>query len=439
MSNSTDLFNMPRPSSHARLPALDGLRGVAILMVMLCHYTESARHPVFTLTQGGWWGVDLFFVLSGFLVTGILLDARDTPHALRNFYARRTLRIFPLYYGFLALCLIVLPALKPAEQLGLEPAIRSQAWLWSYTTNVAQALSGDWIFNTGRLRMHHFWSLAVEEQFYLAWPWLVLYASRRTIVRVCVVAMAAAPLLRGTLLLCGANPLAALVLAPCRLDALAAGAVLATIARESGGKKALRSLGRKLLIGAVATLSMLGCWRGDPFNLADPVVIAIVPSALAALFTAAVAFAATSSGDTVAYRLCTVPLLRGLGTISYGLYVFHLPVLSFVGRWAGPGVLSAGLGSEFAGVLAFCVVGISLSCAVAAGSWIFFEGPVLKLKRHFKHNPAGRRSGARAGWGSACSAPAPRATLAVTFNARICGIARWHTSDSDMDGWFTKL
>ena len=376
-------------TSRARFPALDGLRGVAILAVMLCHYTESGTHPVFSLTHAGWLGVDLFFVLSGFLVTGILLDARATPHALRNFYARRTLRIFPLYYGFLLLTLLFLPALKPAADLGLMPALQAQGWLWTYTTNLAQGASGDWIYNTGRIRMHHFWSLAIEEQFYLVWPWVVLFASPRGVRRVCVAALVASPALRAALLLYGADPLAALVLTPCRLDALAGGALLALLVREPGGRAATRDLVRSLLAGGAGALAILWAWRGDAFNLSDPMVIVATPTALAAFFAGALSFAVTSSDVSRAHRLCALRPLRALGTISYGLYVFHLPVLSFVGRWVGPGVLTARLGSEFAGVVAFTLIGFGLSTGLATASWLFFEKPVLKLKRFFEYPAPG--------------------------------------------------
>src|SRR3954469_23367864 len=138
-------LNMPIQSADAaatipqrpHLPALDGLRGLAILMVMILHFggaTErnmSGANLWFSrLTGAGWCGVDLFFVLSGFLITGILFDARGTANGLRNFYARRVLRIFPLYYGTLIVLFIVLPLLAPGPNPGLDKVAHQQGWLW---------------------------------------------------------------------------------------------------------------------------------------------------------------------------------------------------------------------------------------------------------------------------------------------------------------------
>src|SRR5262245_13745 len=182
---------MKRPALGTdRVPALDGLRGLAILPVMLTHFvSDGDLSPVSkvdeivsaTLTLG-WVGVELFFVLSGFLITGILLDSRGAPHYFRNFYIRRTLRIFPLYYGFLALWLGVLPLFYkwPNDVLKVVSIPVSPVWSWAYLTNIVQALHDDW--RAGPPYTTHFWSLAIEEQFYLVWPTVVFLFSRRRLV-----------------------------------------------------------------------------------------------------------------------------------------------------------------------------------------------------------------------------------------------------------------
>src|SRR5687768_1805284 len=174
------------PPSH--WPALDGLRGTAVIAVLVCHYAVLLpRTPAVGLLEIGWAGVDLFFVLSGFLITGILLDARGTPHYLRNFYARRALRIFPLYYGFLAVTLLVSLAVKlapGASHEGLRHLWAAQPSLWTYTANYwmpAQTAWSPWSEVVIPL-----WSLSVEEQFYLVWPLVVCRLSERGLVRLCV-------------------------------------------------------------------------------------------------------------------------------------------------------------------------------------------------------------------------------------------------------------
>jgi peptidoglycan/LPS O-acetylase OafA/YrhL len=172
----------------AHVPSLDGVRGIAILLVLAHHFGVPADLPhrsasVFTqwierLLYVGWAGVDLFFVLSGFLITSILLVSKNAPEYFRRFYSRRILRIFPLYYFTLILGLVVLPRLLTYQNVGLLRDVTSgQAWLWTYTLNIGLALG--WV--TGPAIFGHYWTLAVEEQYYLIWPWVVKVASSRTI------------------------------------------------------------------------------------------------------------------------------------------------------------------------------------------------------------------------------------------------------------------
>src|SRR4051812_8053988 len=174
-------------------PGLDGLRGLAILMVMILHFGGTTEQGMSGLnlwfsriTGAGWCGVDLFFVLSGFLITGILYDAKGTPGGLRNFYARRVLRIFPLYYATLIVLFVILPLLAPGPNPGLDKVALHQGWLWLYLSNFAAVFIGDHTFAAGLVQAGHFWSLAIEEQFYLVWPLIVLTLRRETLINICV-------------------------------------------------------------------------------------------------------------------------------------------------------------------------------------------------------------------------------------------------------------
>jgi peptidoglycan/LPS O-acetylase OafA/YrhL len=171
------------PLHHSRrLPALDELRAVAVLMVFAFHSYVLVENPLApapawygALFRSLWSGVDLFFVLSGFLISGILLDTREQPGMLKTFYLRRTLRIFPLYYATLLLWFVLLrPLWSPSGQFQAMEA--AQGWFWSYSFNIRAALYGPIpsFFD-------HFWSLAVEEQFYLIWPLTILLLPKRAL------------------------------------------------------------------------------------------------------------------------------------------------------------------------------------------------------------------------------------------------------------------
>src|SRR5277367_3766392 len=170
-------------SMEKRLPQLDAVRGVAILLVMLVN--TSDKYPQFHLQHffgNGWMGVDLFFVLSGFLITGILLDSKEFPHYFKNFYARRALRILPLYYSILIFMFVIVPLLRPSE--AHEIFTRASPW-WSYPIflqNFGVALP---TMATGPLGTS--WSLAIEEQFYLLWPLVVFIFSPRQLRRIAAV------------------------------------------------------------------------------------------------------------------------------------------------------------------------------------------------------------------------------------------------------------
>ena len=234
----------------AHLPALDGLRALAVFVVVqhnlsLLHGDQGLLvHHLGNMLHRGWMGVQLFFVLSGFLITRILLDTQQSPSYYASFYSRRALRIFPLYYAVLIGLFLVLPALwqMPAALAEDAPASR-QMWLWLYLSNWtgARGLGG------GTPPVFHFWSLAVEEQFYLLWPLVVRHCTPHRLMQVCVGIVVAALLCRAVELVLGSSPQAIYTSTLSRMDALALGAMVAAWLRSPWRPSADRATVHRLL------------------------------------------------------------------------------------------------------------------------------------------------------------------------------------------------
>jgi peptidoglycan/LPS O-acetylase OafA/YrhL len=379
-----------------KIPVLDGVRGLAILLVLAFHENVVTGDRVttsfdwwFLRAAGvGWSGVDLFFVLSGFLITGILLDARGDPHYFRNFYARRTLRIFPLYYAVVFLSLVVIPNLPagvvPAAKLQRFGSIEGDGiWYWLYLSNFAIARAGAW--RHGILDVS--WSLAIEEQFYLLWPTLVALLGRRRLAGACVALLVGAPLVRLWLTLWEVNPIAVYIVTPGRLDPLAVGALLAVAAREPGGLRALARPARWVFAGTFAALAAWFVWRGGIDGLAPAVQIAGY-SALAWLFGALLVLVLVAPGDTLLHRVFASGFLRSFGKYSYALYLFHLPVRAALRDTVyGQDQFPRILGSLVPGQILFYAISTALAFGLAMLSWALFEKRFLALKRHFEAVP----------------------------------------------------
>ncbi len=199
-------------------PALDGLRGLAALMIVAHHSSQSYvltntfDKAYLRVTTPLWIGVNLFFVLSGFLITNILIDTQKSRNYFRTFYGRRFVRIFPLYYTFLAVLFIILPLLG----VNLSPnLLRSQIWDWTYTSNIYIA-----IHNWQDVNINHFWTLAIEEQFYLVWPLIVFYANAKSLKKIVIAVFLVLPLLRWGCFSLGFTLMFVYTFTLCNLDGL---------------------------------------------------------------------------------------------------------------------------------------------------------------------------------------------------------------------------
>jgi peptidoglycan/LPS O-acetylase OafA/YrhL len=385
---SSPSSSAPLPTLNGYVPALDGLRGVAILLVLLFHATVlPAAHPVDRAVRGllmnGWMGVDLFFVLSGFLITGILLDARGQEHYFRNFFARRVLRIFPLYYAVIGFYLVIFPRLAPAHAARFGYVEGSAWYYWIYLSNhpiaAATAEPNLWRFHV----LDPTWSLAVEEQFYVLWPIVCFLCTRRTLERLC---LAIVPVVIGlrVALIAQHVPWGYLnTLAPCRLDSLAIGAFVACGARREGGLAMLCRWVRPAALVAVAALALVACQQRLGFHHGE-LRYAISYTAIASLAAYLLVMALAAPPSHPVSRLLRRRWLMALGVYSYALYLLHLPLQGVVGAFVYPidRFLSVH-GSRLPGQLIFFALCFALYLPAAWLSWHLFEKHFLKLKRLF--------------------------------------------------------
>lgn len=373
------------PELAGHVPALDGIRGLAILMVMVYHLTilpgvTAIDRTWASVAAFGWAGVDLFFVLSGFLITGILWEAKGGCHYFRNFYARRTLRIFPLYYAVMVLLLVVLPRLPHPQAARYGAVGGEQVWYWTYLSNFAIGLRHEW--HLGSLDVS--WSLAIEEQFYLLWPTIVFLLGRRALMGFCAAVVGAAMLTRITLTLAGVHPIALTVLTPCRMDALAVGAFLALAVRGPGGITALLPRTRAVLAVSLLLLAGLFAAQGPKWGVVRGPGQMFGYSVLAIFYGGVLLLAVSRPRRGLLNRLFSHRLLTTFGRYSYALYLFHLPISVCLRETPlRPSRLPAIFGSHLPGQLLFYAAGIGLSLAAAWLSWRFYEGPLLSLKRFF--------------------------------------------------------
>jgi len=348
--------------------ALDGVRGLAILLVLSDHLSiVTLDNPswIGKLLQSGYLGVDLFFVLSGFLITMGLLKTREQPGYFRNFYLRRAARIMPLYYAVMILAVLFVHFVEPSRP-PLD-GYDNLAWPLTFTTNVAIALKMDWLLHSHYFVVDHFWTLAVEMQFYLVWPVLILFVRRKglPIALIAIIVVAIASRFAADHLL-GKWSYGAYLLTICRLDQFAVGGLLALFllkpVRPGAGQEKWIAVG----FGALATLTIyLAIAGGGQFK----------PTVFALFFAFLMYFALT---HPFAGKLFSNRVLVHLGKYSYAMYVFHHLLYPTAKKYVLNGLLSElSLPAQQA---LYLLILLAFTYLLARISWVAIERPFLRWK-----------------------------------------------------------
>lgn len=363
-------------NSERRVADLDGVRAVAIWMVLLLHalcgFPNAAGAldflpaPVLLILSHGWLGVDLFFILSGFLITGILLNSRHRQHYFSNFYIRRVLRIMPVYFATVFVWVLLY---RDFGRYFLLSSVfgANLSWLLHIPTPHGPGI---------------LWSLAVEEHFYLLWPLVIFLIKRRTVAIIAGIIFLGMPLLRGYFAYRGMNPEVIYMLSWFRFDGLAAGAMLAIWARSAYASKRTSAY----VACGLATCFVVLTIVGEPFGLMGTKSVVSV----ALRYTQAYLIFAAFFVLIVAYRgtKWTAPLrwrfVQLSGALSYCLYLVHLSVgdgYEYILKRSGIHVVPT-LGASGA-VLLRAVFMLTISFAIALLSRKYLEDPCLSLKDRF--------------------------------------------------------
>ena len=353
----------PKWRLPAAIPELDGLRGLAILLVLICHSAFWVESPGLRSFFGsGRVGVDLFFVLSGFLITGILLDTRNNRRRTRDFYIRRGLRIWPLYFVFLLLAVLLLRRMLPP-----------QLHLWAYVLFVQNFF----YYEAAGAVLQPTWSLAVEEQFYAVWPWIAFRTRPRTVLKICFAVLVFSPLVRLAFYKIGGSDQFFYVNTLFRLDGIAMGGLLADWVRDP-----VFNVDR---MKHFANLAVIFAGAGAVITLAaadqSVVLKSLSYSFTALMFGGVVALALRFQGEDIPYtRFFRQSWLMYLGKVSFALYLFNFPIyLMMHGNHAMSLLTQMGL-SGLRGQFTLLVVENAVLMLAVWISWNMLESPLLKLK-----------------------------------------------------------
>jgi peptidoglycan/LPS O-acetylase OafA/YrhL len=374
----------PSPGDSGRIRELDGLRGAAIAMVLIYHFLQStmAVPPGSALAylqaaaRLSWTGVDLFFVLSGFLIGGILLDSRASTNYYSVFYKRRFFRIVPIYLVTLLLTGVLL-------FLGLGPEGKHATAL---TTDVAPWYAyltftqNFWMTHAGSLGANGLgmtWSLAVEEQFYLTLPLYIRSLNKRWLAGALVIGVLSAPVLRNLLLqMRGDDWVGIYTMMLCRADALLLGVLAAVVLRNERWRERIRSAGLAFGVCIPVLLLSMAFLTVRAWSMTRTLMKSVGFTWVALFYVTILLFVLTRP-DSLLTKLFRMKWLCWLGTLAYGIYLFHQPVqyLLFRLMWGQTPVITS------AGTFLATLAALALTLLLATLSWRYFEQPLIRMGR----------------------------------------------------------
>jgi len=372
-------------SSVGRIPALDGIRGLAISLVLWWHFAISPLrgnlqnlqdHPyLWRIAEFGrftWSGVDLFFVLSGFLIGGILLDASRSPSFFSTFYIRRAYRIIPLYAVIILLTLVLIPLYG---RMGWQRYATELLYYLFFLQNLRMAVTKSF----GPLGLGMTWSLAVEEQFYLTLPLAVRHVKGKMLWRLLLGAVVAATLLRILAVeFLKMNWIGPYVITPCRADALCLGVLIAMAIRSPSVWKKIVAR-RRYLYAALVFASAVGLWLVlGPFQPFTMELLGLEYSLFALIYS--LLLVSTLVSPQLSSLFSFAPL-RFLGIIAYGLYLFQSLVSFVLDRV----LLHFGRAGGIVVTFQMSVLAVAASVGLAATSWKYFEKPLVGRGHRYQY------------------------------------------------------
>lgn len=376
-----DRVEAPR-TLDGRVLELDGLRGVAILLVLIWHYVSIDPHVSLKLwaLRPLWSGVDLFFVLSGFLIGGILIDARQSPRLLGTFYGRRFARIIPLYALLLGAYALLIAITRAGYADDASPLVANRLPPYPYLFFL-QNFWMAWYDSLGAAFISLTWSLAVEEQFYLTLPLVIRAVSNRALIWICVASIAVAIAMRTMLFLSFPDLFwPVYVLTPCRMDALMLGVLAAIVVRDEHARTIVRRRPDVLWVLAFGLAALIGYMSRRGWMIGSPQMSIWGYTVLASFYAVALLLAVTQRGSPFSRALRFGPLRR-LGGIAYGVYLIHMPALILVNAYllkALPRQYDLPFGTA-------ALIALLVTVVVASLSWRFFERPFVRAAHRLSY------------------------------------------------------
>ena len=378
-----------------RVPELDGLRGIAILLVLIHHYlcgrmptdTYPVLHWVDVVFRLAWSGVDLFFVLSGFLIGGILLEQRAAKNFFSTFFLRRGCRVLPLYFAWLGLYVLMLQLLPPGQGRGwVDETLAPRYPGWAYVFLVQNFfVAGHEIF--GPLWQVPSWSLALEMQFYLLAPLIIRFVPERKLPLMLLVVIALVSFLRLFMYMFYPS-IFVYTLLPCRMDALLLGMLCACLLRDDRARRWLENgqvklhVALALLLGGIAVLNVLPFCSRTSFEM-----VWFGYSWLGLFYSCLLLITVTASGGVIVVVMRN-QILRYLGIIAYGVFLMHLGIAGLIHGWMRGSNLNINGAADALATIA--ALGVTL--LVATMSWRFFEKPIVDWGRSFGYENGMRRA-----------------------------------------------